>query len=196
MEDVLNYIKKENLRKYNEVLYTDMFTLAHHCALRVSEYCWTKGSYHTIKYNNLAFDKQEISKMVISIPSSKCNQGQVKMEVKQAIADETCPVTSMIEYIKLRSTKPGQLFITKNGCPIKGADFNKFLVQLSQKYEPTTKYTTHSLRVGRATDMAIEGQPELIIKEVGRWKSNAYVSYIKPDVFKVPGTVFVGTDRV
>ena len=90
--------------KYKEVLYTAMITLAYHCALRVSEYCWSKGTNHTIQYKNLAFEKQKGFKMVISIPSSKCNQGHVKMELMQAMEDTTCPVTNMIEYIKLRST--------------------------------------------------------------------------------------------
>ena len=130
--------------------------------------------------------------MVISIPSSKCNQGQVKMELMQAMEDTTCPVTNMIEYIKLRSTSPGQLFISKTRIPIKGSELNKLLVQLSQKYALARNYTTHSLRVGRATDMAIEGQSELIFKEVGRWKSNAYVHYIKPGVVKVPRPEFGG----
>ena len=47
-------------------------------------------------------------------------------------------------------------------------------------------YNTHSLRAGRATDLAIVGTPDAIIKETGRWTSNAYVKYVRFNSFVLP----------
>ena len=37
-----------------------------------------------------------------------------------------------------------------------------------------SRYNTHSLRIGRATDLAKAGVPEAIIQQTGRWESDAY----------------------
>jgi hypothetical protein len=43
-----------------------------------------------------------------------------------------------------------------------------------------TKYNTHSFRIGKATDMARAGYSHTQIAMVGRWKSDAFLKYIKP----------------
>ena len=47
-------------------------------------------------------------------------------------------------------------------------------------------FNTHSLRVGRATDLALAGTSDAIIRQTGRWKSNAYLAYVRFDLFHLP----------
>ena len=51
---------------------------------------------------------------------------------------------------------------------------------------PANEYNTHSLWVGRATDLALAGTPDHVIRKTGRWSSNAYLNYIRFDVFQLP----------
>ena len=44
---------------------------------------------------------------------------------------------------------------------------------------PTQVYTSHSFRVGRASDLASKGVPNETIKKLGRWKSNVVERYIR-----------------
>ena len=53
--------------------------------------------------------------------------------------------------------------------------------QLTHLNYDATLYNTHSFRIGRASDMATEGYSENQIAMVGRWNSDAYKRYIKPD---------------
>ena len=41
-------------------------------------------------------------------------------------------------------------------------------------------YNSHSLRIGKATDMAKVGCSDYDIKSASRWKTNAFKAYIRP----------------
>ena len=43
-------------------------------------------------------------------------------------------------------------------------------------------YSTHSLRIGGATVMAAAGLPDYIIQLIGRWKSLAFLTYIRSNL--------------
>jgi hypothetical protein len=43
----------------------------------------------------------------------------------------------------------------------------------------STKFGTHSLRIGGATALAVAGTPHHIIQQFGRWKSNQFLKYIR-----------------
>ena len=49
-------------------------------------------------------------------------------------------------------------------------------------------YNTHSFRVGKASDMAVAGVPEAVIRKAGRWSSDAFKRYIRFTLFKMPPT--------
>ena len=43
-------------------------------------------------------------------------------------------------------------------------------------------FNTHSFRMGKATDMHNRGYSDAQIAKAGRWASNAFMRYIKPNV--------------
>ena len=42
-----------------------------------------------------------------------------------------------------------------------------------------SQYAGHSFRIGAATTAAEKGIEDLLIKAMGRWKSQAYLTYLK-----------------
>ena len=46
-------------------------------------------------------------------------------------------------------------------------------------------FNTHSFRIGKASDMAKAGASKTQIALAGRWRSNAYLKYIKPKYIDV-----------
>ena len=53
----------------------------------------------------------------------------------------------------------------------------------------TTHYASHSFRIGAATTAGTAGLPDWLIKVLGRWRSDAYQSYIltpKETILQVP----------
>jgi len=58
--------------------------------------------------------------------------------------------------------------------------YNAFLKDLAifHGFDPS-RVSSHSLRVGGASALAAAGLPEYLIKEMGSWRSNAYLIYLR-----------------
>ena len=83
-------------------------------------------------------------------------------------------------YLKARGSHPGYLF-RRTDHSFSGNEIVKVLKEeLSRLIYNPDHYNSHRLRIGKATDMAIDGYSELDIKTAGRWKLNVYRLYIKP----------------
>ena len=77
------------------------------------------------------------------------------------------------------SRKPA--FLTPNGSPFTGNDFNKILRVLLSPYIDygKTKISTHSFRGGMASLLGQIGFSDEEIQAMGRWSSRAFESYLK-----------------
>lgn len=94
--------------------------------------------------------------------------------------DLCCPVRTILDFISTRGTARGPLFCWPDGAPIKR---NFFVEQLNRalrfcKLDPAL-YKSHSFRIGAATWAAAKGFTDTQIRQLGRWKSNAFLQYIR-----------------
>jgi hypothetical protein len=93
-----------------------------------------------------------------------------------------CPVRAMIDWggLKPENLKL-PLFRFADGTPLTGAKLNKILELTLGRYTDKTvgKFTTHSFRIGLATELGMLGCSDEEIKEAGRWSSRAFERYIK-----------------
>ena len=100
----------------------------------------------------------------------------------------SCPEEALKVYLRTRKDTPVPLFL-HDGTALTGAQVNhvlrKPLQLLGHKPE---HYSSYSLRVGRATDLAYQGTPDDIIKKTGRWHSSAYLKCLRFDAFQLPAT--------
>ena len=104
--------------------------------------------------------------------------------LQQQADEQYCPVLALRCYISKRETQAWPIFVDTVGTPLtrdKLAYYLKTCLQLGGLSQDT--YTTHSLRIGRATRLVMEGASESVIKSTGRWKSNAFQKYIRPSHF-------------
>ena len=96
----------------------------------------------------------------------------------------------MDRYIAVRGNTPGPLFIQQANLPVNRASFVHFLNKcLVTSNLQVSRYNTHSFRIGRATQMAMDGHTNDQIKAAGRWKSSAFLKYIRPSYFTLPSWV-------
>ena len=99
-----------------------------------------------------------------------------------------CPVQVLQQYLTLRGTRPGFLFLDQSGVLVQAAKvaaaLNKALTALN--VDPSS-FNTHSFRVGRATDGAQAGASDAQLRSLGRWHSSAFRSYIRPLVTEANG---------
>jgi hypothetical protein len=111
------------------------------------------------------------SMIAISIKLSKTDQfGSGTTIYLGRTSNAICPVSAMLQYLAVRPTGDGPLFVTDRGAPLTKSTFmakirdRRFMLQGS---------------IGAATMAAACGLNEGLIKSLGRWTSAAYQAYIR-----------------
>lgn len=94
--------------------------------------------------------------------------------------DDICPVAALLRYLSLRGPCPGPLFRWREGTPLTRVRFvAEVRSALEQAHLPAKDFAGHSFRIGAATTAA--GLEDSTIQTLGRWKSTAYLLYVRID---------------
>ena len=167
---------------YDITLYTALLSAGFFGLLRPGEMV---KSDHALSVHNVYFNRD---KVVCFLPTSKAHRGPVPQVVQLDRQNSSaCPVSAMTNYSKIRSPMAGQFFIKVDGTPVTSSDFSLLLSRLAQFLGlPSHQVKPHSLRIGGSTHLHLSGVPVSTIKERGRWSSNAFKRYIRPDYFCSP----------
>jgi hypothetical protein len=102
-----------------------------------------------------------------------------------ATGGDFCPVRAMDRYLKMapRRGPTAVLFQHADGSYLTRDRVNRMIKRLSELagFDPA-RYSTHSMRAGGATTLSLLGARPYVIKQLGRWTSDAYMLYIRmPD---------------
>ena len=91
-----------------------------------------------------------------------------------------CPLKILLQFLSARGDSQGALFIQDDGSPVSRSWFS---VQLSSAIRlrglNPSFYKGHSFRIGVASHAAERGMSDTQIRILGRWKSNAFLKYIR-----------------
>jgi len=94
----------------------------------------------------------------------------------------TCPVKAFQQFAAMIPTncQTRPLFSAGKFNPLTRLQLSRILRQLLQLtgYSPQL-YCTHSFRIGAATTAAATGLPPWLIKMLGWWNSDAYMTYVQ-----------------
>ena len=94
--------------------------------------------------------------------------------------DSLCPVTALGNYLQVRPSGPGPLFVSSGGSPVARATFVAAVrAALLAAGLSAEGYAGHSFRIGAATSAARAGVPAHLIKAMGRWSSDAFMVYLR-----------------
>ena len=172
---------------YTNILIWVACCLAFFGFLRVSEF--------TIPSITSYNEESHLSPADISI-DDRNNPRLLKVKIKQWITDPfrrgvniylgatgttLCPIKAILPYLALRLKHHNDpLFIFEDGHIMKHQCFSSILDNLLSRLGfDSTRYNTHSVRIGAAITAAQANIPHASIQMLGRWKSNAYQMYIK-----------------
>lgn len=137
-----------------------------------------------LSYRDLSVDNPQKPRMIaMMLCHSKTDQARRGVKVVMGwTGDDLCPVTTLLSYLAVRGNRPGPLFMHANGKPLTKAQFVAGVRSaLTEAKLPATSYAGHSFRIGAATTAAAAGVEDSVIKTLGRWKSSAYLLYIRMD---------------
>ena len=93
---------------------------------------------------------------------------------------DLCPVKALLKYLVVRGTQEGPLFSFQDGRLLTRQRFvEEVRKALQQAGIDQSRYCGHSFRIGAATTAAARGMEDSVIKTLGRWRSLAYLDYVR-----------------
>jgi len=108
---------------------------------------------------------------------------EYKIGIYKRVVSECCPVIKLQNYLKVRGEQHGCLFVHPNNTPISRSQFIAILnAALSFIGLSPSIYKGHSFRIGSATLALQEGKSDAQIRALGRWRSNAFLKYLRPEL--------------
>ena len=91
-----------------------------------------------------------------------------------------CPVAAVLNYLAVRPESPGPMFVFEDGSPLTRPALVSLLREALQKAGiDSSSYSGHSFHIGAATAAAEAGYSDSFIQSLGRWKSAAFIQYIR-----------------
>ena len=151
-----------------------LFTLAFYGFFRASELL------SNLRWSGLTLSSNQISIILHQSKTDPFRRGQTVHVF--ANHSSTCPVRAMTCYHNLvrHTDAADQVFKVGRFQPLAPNTVNEVLCYLLQQGGINqANYASHSFRIGAATTAAAAGIPAWLIKTLGRWSSNAYMTYIR-----------------
>ena len=91
-----------------------------------------------------------------------------------------CPVRVLKRYMRESLTATGPLFYSKNEKPLTQKTFRSQLGSVLEVLGlPPSSYPPHAFRIGAASYAASIGLSDAEIRQLGRWRSGAFLGYIR-----------------
>jgi len=163
---------------YERLMFVSMVALAFAAFLRVGEMSLSQGNRdNMLTLGNVCLNQVGAMKYLTVIFTSYKHSAGRAAHVK---VSDGATITALEQYLAVRGTNPGFLFIWPSGKPVTREQFNNcFQRCLSFCGMDTSLYKTHSLRIGAACQAAADGYTESQIKAWGRWHSDAFKKYLR-----------------
>lgn len=93
-----------------------------------------------------------------------------------------CPVSAVSAYMNMRQEGVA-FFAHEDGNHVTRYQFSTIFKRCLTKLGIcASEYGTHSFRIGAATEAARAGLPNEAVRRIGRWRSDCYAGYIRPEL--------------
>ena len=175
--------------KYELCLFRAMCSLAFHAFLRVGEMTITNSGNATLtidSINKLVDKNNHVVSIKITFVRYKHSYNQPPFSLVIRRLSSFCPVQYLLDYLTLRGPDSGPLFIF-NSNPVTRQYFcDRLTMAIKHSGLDPTRYKGHSFRIGAASDAAERGLSDSQIRTLGRWKSNAFLRYIRLSSAQTP----------
>lgn len=188
LHELVRSLTSTNSSATKRTLYSAMFLTAFYGFFRIGELATktTKGSDDVVQYEDIRFLTRngQIQMVKITIRKFKHNANRLPFDIliERDTSAAFCPVQSILNYCQHRGHKPGPLFCLTDSNPITISMFNTALTRcLTFCGLDTTRYKSHSFRIGAACFAAEKGFSDSQIRSLGRWKSDAFKRYIRSE---------------
>ena len=185
LENIISSCVHTQSTLYNRKLLQGMYAIAFFAALRVGEItCQPKQTNQNLIFLNQASlmkrNGDSVDTIKLTLTHYKHSNPAEPVNIFIYQAQPVCPVNLLLAYLNLRGTSPGPLFCWPDLSPISRNFFTKALADSLRFCDlDVSGYKSHSFRIGAASWAASKGMSDAQIRAFGRWKSNAFLRYIR-----------------
>ncbi len=159
---------------------SDVRSLAYFAFLRIGEITITSSNNQPLQIDQLShiYDKSNhVAGIKLTFQDFKHNYNRRPFSIELYRQTTSCPVQLLLEYLALRGAQPGAIFVSHLGIPVSRDEFTTHLKRVFRHCGlDTSKYKSHSFRIGAASHAAENGYSDAQIHALGRWKSNVYIN--------------------
>ena len=163
---------------HDKALYPAMFLVAFYALCRVSEIAVGRFTDHTLQRRDVA-RLTGADAFRITFRSFKHARGPQRVRINKQLPAASCPVAALDRYLRMRGETQGPLFLHRDGRPVACREFQSALASLLRSLGERGRLSSHSFRIGGATHAARAGLSAVAIQRLGRWRSNAFMRYIR-----------------
>jgi len=172
---------------YRSLMFRAMCSLAFFAFLRIGE---ITGSSKTQSTSNAVLNLSQVSRqsaengyvlsMKVTFLDFKHHYNQNNVSIVVTRQSKACPVQALLNYVSVRGTTNGPLFVNQDGSLVLRSEFTNMLSSALRICDlDPNRYKGHSFRIGAATYAAEQGFSDAKIRYMGRWKSDAFKKYIR-----------------
>lgn len=180
---ILQVLPTVTKSRYEHLLFGSAFSVAFFGLLRISELtsASNNNNKNVIHLSDLQLTKDTI---ILNLRFSKTDQCGNGFIININKSSESLVCFEILEtFLQCRSKDDGPLFCHLSGSPLSSYQFSSILHKTLTFLGIETKtFKTHSFRIGAATHMYVLGIAEQEIQRRGRWSSDAYKHYLRPEL--------------
>lgn len=168
---------------YEVLLFKTVFVIAFFGAFRVGEMVApNKVSASFLRFSDVLVVGDSVR---IFLRRSKTDQSGRGRWVTLYIAPSgvICPVFWVSQYLLVRPPGSGSFFIHLDLSPLTRFQFSAVLSSCLKRLNLSGfRFSSHSFRIGAATEASLLGFSNDSLKKLGRWDSNRFKLYVRPDL--------------
>ena len=180
---ILNVLPTVTQSKYEHLLFGSAFSTAFFGLLRIGEIAVSsnKTLRNILHLSDLQLCNENVTLKLRFSKTDQFGKGLI-ISINRSVESSVC-FDLLESFLQLRSQEDGPLFCHINGAPLSAYQFSSVLHKALKFLGIETKtFKTHSFRIGAATHLYMSGISEHEIQRKGRWVSDAYKNYIRPEL--------------
>ena len=181
---LIRAFKHTAVSAYQIYMLSAMCSLAFFAFLRIGEITVSSNDHNNLimfpQLEQLVNGQRRVTALRLTISKYKHSDTGRPFVIYVYQEDSCCPVKAILDFMATRGNINGPLFCWPDGAPIKRQFFVEQLNRALRfcNLDPAL-YKAHSFRIGAATWAAEKGFSDAQIRQLGRWKSSAFLNYIR-----------------
>ena len=181
LEICVDFIRLLDISLYEKILIKSLLLTMYYGCLRVGEAALSSNPDNVLKLANSEFVTiRGLRHFKFTLLTFKHSKTSATMCIPPNPSSRHCPVSALWDYFKARPRGGIHCFVLANSDPVPRSLVANLLAKLLDLGGfKDGRFTSHSLRAGRATDLAAAGVSDAEIRATGRWSSDAFKGYLR-----------------